>query len=527
MSSARDEVAVVLFARDDRARLWRGLAAVAAQTERPARVLVVDQASADGTRDWLRLRWPEVDHVALPRADVRPGAVLDAALARIDTGLTAFLDPGDAWPRDALARLSGGMAQEPAPVAATLPLRRVRRRGDRPPLAEAVDPKLTPGTPPPLSGLCCRTERLRGRDRGAPTLADEVLARLGEAPARLGDKGEAVSLDAAPAAPGSGTPPIADPAGWGDALAAAGSGVATAPAILVVGLDPPRRPAGLLDLLGHALALAAGARPVDAFTLADLEWSSLDGAPAGVALVVTSAEGLCARDPARQVCLEELLRRAGDRPVRLALRRLAPASLVLTGRLIEAVRRHADLEVWVADAASRSFAAPLLGSSRVRLVPPGIAGLAGILADHRTRYAEIAAALASGTDRHDRPPRPDARVADIDAWQAEFGRDAGLRLGQVVAKLAGVAHRLRTPALQEAWSLLVPGWAGLAGGADRLRPLATGSLDLALFAALSGRTVELDTMSEPGTAAFVATWRPLLEAVGLRPLAPEAPRSAG
>lgn len=525
MSAAREGVTVVLFARDDRARLWRGLAAVAAQTARPARVLVVDRASADGTRDWLRLRWPEVEHVPLPRADARPGVVLDAALARIDTGLTAFLDPGDALPRDALARLSAGLAGEDGPAAVLLPRRRVRRRGDRPPLAEVVPPD-GPGTPSPLSGLCCRTERLRGADRDAPTLAGEILARLGGSPASLTDGGEAVSLDAA-AWPMM--PPASGPAVWCEALAAAGADLGTAPAVLLVGLDPPHRPAGLLDLLGHTLALASGVRPVDAFTLADLEWTSLEEAPAGAALVVTSVEGLGPREAARQVCLEELLRRAGDRPVRVAIRRLAPPSLVLTGRLIEAARRHPDLELWVGDAASRAYAAPLFGAARVRLVPPGIAGLARILGDHDARYATLAAELPAAADARHGPPDPDARAADLDAWHAGFGRDAGRRLGHLAARLAGIGHRLRTPALQESWSLLLPGWAGLAAGdgGTASAPLATGSLDLALFAALSGRMVELDATAEPGTTAFVATWRPLLEAAGLRTLPPEAARRAG
>lgn len=526
MSAPREGVTVVLFARDDRACLWRGLAAVAAQTARPARVLVVDRASADGTRDWLRLRWPEVEHVPLPRADVGSGVVLDAALARIDTGLTAFLDPGDVLPPEALARLSAGLAGEDGPAAVLLPRRRVRRRGDRPPLAEVVPPDDL-GKPSPLSGLCCRTERLRGADRDAPTLAGEILARLGGPPASLADGGEAVSLGVAGWPPVM--PPASGPAAWCEALAAAGADLGAAPAMLLVGLDPPHRPAGLLDLLGHALALASGTRPVDAFTLADLEWASLEEAPAGTALVVTSAEGLGAREAARQVCLEELLRRAGDRPVRVALRRLAPPSLVLTGRLIEAARCHPDLELWVADAASRAYAAPLFGAARVRLVPPGIAGLARILGDHGARYAALAAELPATADARHGPPEPGARAADLDAWHAGFGRDAGRRLGHLAARLAGIGHRLRTPALQEAWSLLLPGWAGLAagGGGTASAPLATGSLDLALFAALSGRTVEFDATAEPGAAAFVATWRPLLEVAGLRTLPPEAARRAG
>jgi hypothetical protein len=99
-------ITALIPVRDDRARLWRSLAAVAAQGHPPDRVLVVDLASADGTRDWLRTRWPAVEHLLLARPDLSAGELLDAALARIDADLVAFLAPGDAWPADALARLA-------------------------------------------------------------------------------------------------------------------------------------------------------------------------------------------------------------------------------------------------------------------------------------------------------------------------------------------------------------------------------------------------------------------------------------
>ena len=322
------------------------------------------------------------------------------------------------------------------------------------------------------------------------------------------------------AAPTTALPAAATPAASAELLRAAGAGLATAPEVLLVGLDAADRPAGHLDLLGHAAALATPGRPVEAYTLADLDRAILDEAPATTALVVSTTGDFGIGDAASQLCFEELLRRSGGRPVRLALRRLAPSSLELGGRLVEAVRRHPAFEVWVSDAVSRSYAALLFGAARVRLAPPGIAGVATVLGNLRKLYAEVVAELPriSGPTA----PGPDGRLADLDAWHAGFDRDAGRRLGHLTARLAGTAHLLRTPALAEAWSLVLPGSAALAAGGG---PLETASLDIALFAALSGRSVEL-TGHGPGAAAFATTWRSFLEAVDLR-LATPPVRLAG
>jgi hypothetical protein len=60
----------------------------------------------------------------------------------------------------------------------------------------------------------------------------------------------------------------------------------------------------------------------------------------------------------------------------------------------------------------------------------------------------------------------------------------------------------------------------------RGRPVATASLDCALFAALSGRRAVELADDGPGVAAFAATWRPLLDTLGFR-LARAAPPARG
>lgn len=438
---------------------------------------------------------------------------LDAALARIDADLVAFLGPGDAWPVDALARFA--KAAEGGASSLLLPCERLRRREGHVPRAEPV-PAATDGEPP-LSALACRTDALRGRAGGAPTLVGELLARLSTRPGPPLAGAPVVLGAAAVAAP----PLAATPTAWADLLRAAGAGLA-ASRVVLVGLDAAGSPAGHLDLLGHAAALSAPGRPVDAFTLADLDRSALREAAKSGSLVVTARGDFGVAEAATQLCFEELLWRSEKRPVRLALRRLAPSSLDLGGRLVEAARAHPDLEVWVSDAVSRSYAALLLGAHRVRLVPPGIAGLAPVLGSLRAFRAELTAGLSQGLGAT--PPTPDGRLADLAAWHAGFDRDAGRRLGPVAARITGATHLLRTPALEEAWSLLLPGSAALGNGEDG--PLGTASLDVALFAALSGRRpVEL-AGEVPGLAAFATTWGALLDAVGIR-LTEPAVRLAG
>ncbi len=127
------QASVIVPARDERDGLARSLASLAAQTQAPARNLVVDLGSADGTQDWLRVRWPAVELVRLPRPDTPAASWLDAVLAQIDSEAIAFLMPGDIWPREALAALTAEMQARVDMAAVMLPSERLLRRPDRPP----------------------------------------------------------------------------------------------------------------------------------------------------------------------------------------------------------------------------------------------------------------------------------------------------------------------------------------------------------------------------------------------------------
>ncbi len=92
--------------------LDQALQAVADQTRRPAAVLVVDNASTDGSADGLEARFPGV---RLLRAERNLGfaAANNRALAAADTRWVALLNP-DARPRpDWLERLLAGAARHP------------------------------------------------------------------------------------------------------------------------------------------------------------------------------------------------------------------------------------------------------------------------------------------------------------------------------------------------------------------------------------------------------------------------------
>jgi len=85
------DVTVAVCTRDRPGPLRRALASVAAQSARPAAVLVVDNAaSTDATRELVRREFPSFRHVSEPR----PGLdfARNRALAEAPTEIVAFLD---------------------------------------------------------------------------------------------------------------------------------------------------------------------------------------------------------------------------------------------------------------------------------------------------------------------------------------------------------------------------------------------------------------------------------------------------
>ena len=150
--------------------LARSLASVAAQSGQPAQVLVLDQGSADGVDDWLRLRWPSVE-----LRSVRASTGLDEALGAVSAAAIAFLEPGDIWPRDYLAALGHSWAEDTAGDRLTAPALQLTRSPD----GSLRRCSGTGSEPAPLSAVSVRTAALRSPVAGPAQagLADEIRRR--------------------------------------------------------------------------------------------------------------------------------------------------------------------------------------------------------------------------------------------------------------------------------------------------------------------------------------------------------------
>jgi Glycosyl transferase family 2 len=266
-------------------------------------------------------------------------------------------------------------------------------------------------------------------------------------------------------------------------------------------------PFGLLDLLGLASLVGPTGRSLRALSLAELAWPALDGALPSAPLLISLSGSLGLARASEQLCIEELLRRAANRPVRLLLGGIGPSSPALLSRLLDAVLAHSGLEIWVCDGVSRRLASSLLGRDRVRLVAPPLLALGPVLGDLTGRQLIQPAMLG----------RPEAgadlarRVRDHAAWWAGFDPDATRRLGLALARVMGTWRWLRGPLLQQAWFSALVGWAALRAHEDVVR---THDPELAMFAGLCGRRVELAAI-EAKHRDLAATWRGTMTALGV------------
>ena len=124
MTSPALPIAVVIPCTDARHRLWRSIASVAAQTLRPAQIVVVGCTSTDGLADWLRVRWPEIELCTVPTnvdALTRAASVLTAPFV-------ATLEAGEHWQRGHLERLAG-LQQRDGRALGLLPTRELDAAG--------------------------------------------------------------------------------------------------------------------------------------------------------------------------------------------------------------------------------------------------------------------------------------------------------------------------------------------------------------------------------------------------------------
>jgi glycosyltransferase involved in cell wall biosynthesis len=108
--------AVVIPLYNKRPHIARALDSVFAQTEVPAEIFVVDDASTDGGLDEV-VRHRDERLTVLRRPEPGPGgyAARNMAILRAQSDWIAFLDADDAWAPDHLANVGAAIAQAPEP----------------------------------------------------------------------------------------------------------------------------------------------------------------------------------------------------------------------------------------------------------------------------------------------------------------------------------------------------------------------------------------------------------------------------
>lgn len=104
MSAAEPRVSVVVITRDRLSELLTSFEHLRALPERP-RVVVVDNASSDGTPQTVRRRYPDVEMISL---DKNLGAAArNIGVKRVDTPYVAFSDDDSWWTPGSLSRAAG------------------------------------------------------------------------------------------------------------------------------------------------------------------------------------------------------------------------------------------------------------------------------------------------------------------------------------------------------------------------------------------------------------------------------------
>lgn len=111
-------VSVVVATRNRRALLARALASIDAQTLREREIIIVDDASTDGTATWMAAARPQDRLVALatPRG---AAAARNRGIALARGAIVAFLDDDDAWLPRYLAVQVAQLDADPQAEAAT------------------------------------------------------------------------------------------------------------------------------------------------------------------------------------------------------------------------------------------------------------------------------------------------------------------------------------------------------------------------------------------------------------------------
>ena len=124
-------ISVVIPTYKRRQTVGRAIESALGQTLAPAEVIVVDDASGDGTAEWIARAHPGVKLIALA-SNRGAAAARNAALAVASGDVVAFLDSDDWWEPGYLASITAAFDRTPGAVMAVCDVHMVLNYGPQP-----------------------------------------------------------------------------------------------------------------------------------------------------------------------------------------------------------------------------------------------------------------------------------------------------------------------------------------------------------------------------------------------------------
>ncbi len=113
MSADRPTVSLVISVWNRRDDLRENLTAICAQTRAPDQVVVVDNASTDGTPEMIRAEFPEVQLIEMPHSRYGACETFNIGFASAFGEYVGILDDDVVLPPDFIARMLGEFEAEP------------------------------------------------------------------------------------------------------------------------------------------------------------------------------------------------------------------------------------------------------------------------------------------------------------------------------------------------------------------------------------------------------------------------------
>jgi glycosyltransferase involved in cell wall biosynthesis len=130
MDKSTGDITVVVPTYNRRKTVGRALDSIRTQTVAPAEVIVVDDASSDGTAAWVRSVYPEVKLISL-RHNGGAAHARNMAIQEACGDFIAFLDSDDKWDPDFLKESLEVLKNKPDSVLVASDVNMVLKNGER------------------------------------------------------------------------------------------------------------------------------------------------------------------------------------------------------------------------------------------------------------------------------------------------------------------------------------------------------------------------------------------------------------